>query len=93
MPLTTSNEKVIPVTTDGTLLCPALDANGNPAKMAAYGGTPAAQPAAATNVHTVAAGATTAVYVNTTFDGSIGTTAYTIGDLVAALKTLNLIKN
>lgn len=56
-----------------------------------FGATPAAQPTSATNVHTVAAGATTAVYVNTTFDGSIGATAYTIGDIVAALKTLGLI--
>ncbi len=93
MSLTTSNEKIIPAPTDGTLLCPATDAYGNPAKLAAYGGTPSAQPAAAGNVHTVAAGATTAVYVNTTFDGSIGTSAYTIGDIVAALKTLNLIKS
>ena len=60
-------------------------------KLGAFGATPAAQPTAADNVHTVAAGATIAVYTNTTFDGSIGTTAYTIGDLVAALKTLGLI--
>lgn len=56
-----------------------------------YGKTAQAQPTAATNVHTVAAGATTSVYVNTTFDGTIGSTAYTIGDIVAALKTLGLI--
>lgn len=56
-----------------------------------FGATPAAQPTAATNVHTVAAGATTGVFTNTTFDGSIGVTAYTIGDVVAALKTLGLI--
>jgi hypothetical protein len=56
-----------------------------------YGKTPVAQPGAATNVHTVAAGATTAVFTNTTFDGTLGTTAYTIGDLVAALKNLGLI--
>ena len=61
-------------------------------KVAFFGQTPVVQPTAATNVHTVAAGATTAAYVNTTFDGSIGSTAYTVGDLVAALKTLGLIK-
>lgn len=64
------------------------------AGIAAFGATPpTTQPTAATNVHTVAAGATTAVFVNTTFDGSIGSTAYTIGDLVAALKTLGFIKS
>lgn len=43
------------------------------------------------NTHTVAAGATTGVFVNTTFDGSVGTSAYTIGDIVAALKTHGLL--
>lgn len=61
-------------------------------KIGFYGQTTVVQPTAAANVHTVAAGATTAAYVNTTFDGSIGSTAYTVGDLVAALKTLGLIK-
>lgn len=61
-------------------------------KIGFYGQIAASQPGAATNVHTVAAGATTASYVNTTYDGSIGSTAYTVGDLVAALKTLGLIK-
>lgn len=56
-----------------------------------FGATPASQPTSATNTHTVAAGATTTVFTNTTFDGSIGSTAYTVGDLVAALKTLGLI--
>lgn len=50
------------------------------------------QQTTATNVHTVAAGSTTAVFTNTTFDGSTGSTAYTIGDLVAILKAYNLIK-
>lgn len=60
-------------------------------KVGFFGAAPAAQLAPATNVHTVAAGATTAVYVNTTFDGSIGTSAYTVGDIVAALKTLGIL--
>ena len=72
--------------TDGT----AIAINGGPVGF--FGATPASQPTALDNTHTVAAGSTTAVYTNTTFDGSIGTTAYTLGDVVAALKTLGLIK-
>ena len=61
-------------------------------KIAFFGATPVVQPASPTgNVHTPTAGSTTSVFVNTTFDGSIGTTAYTIGDLVIALKNLGLI--
>lgn len=52
----------------------------------AQNGTPAG------NTHTVTAGSTTAVYTNTTFDGGLGTSAYTVGDIVAALKNLGLIK-
>ena len=67
------------------------DVIGVGGKLGAFGASAVAQPTSALNVHTVAAGATTAVFTNTTFDGSIGTTAYTVGDLVAALKTLGLI--
>lgn len=56
-----------------------------------FGATPVAQPSSAGNTHTVTAGSTTAVYTNTTFDGGTGTTAYTVGDIVLALKTLGLI--
>jgi hypothetical protein len=61
------------------------------AKVGFFGAAPVVQQGAAVNTHTVAAGATTAVFTNTTFDGTLGTTAYTIGDLVAALKNLGLI--
>ncbi len=72
---------------DGTLLGQsAAD------KIAFYGATPVAQPASPSgNTHTPTAGATTAVFVNTTFDGSIGSTAYTIGDIVIALKNLGIL--
>jgi hypothetical protein len=43
------------------------------------------------NVHTVAAGSVTAVFTNTTFDGSIGSKAYTVGDVVAALKKAGIL--
>lgn len=44
------------------------------------------------NTHTVAAGSTTNVFTNTTFDGGSGSTAYTIGDIVALLKTYGVLK-
>jgi hypothetical protein len=62
------------------------------ALQAFWGAAPVAQPASpAGNVHTPTPGSTTAVYVNTTFDGSIGSTAYTLGDIVKALKTIGII--
>ena len=72
--------------TDGTAIAP----NGGPVSF--FGVTPVTQPTAATNTTTVAAGSTTAVYTNTTFSGGSGSTAYTVGDVVAALKALGLIK-
>ena len=54
-------------------------------------GTAVAAPAPSGNTHTVAAGATTSVFTNTTFDGGTGSTAYTVGDIVAALKSVKII--
>lgn len=60
-----------------------------------WGAAPSAQSAQAPagNVHTVTAGSTTAVFVNTSFDGSVGSTAYTVGDIVAVLKAIGLLKS
>lgn len=58
-----------------------------------WGQTPIAQPSPLGDVHTVAAGAGAAVKVDTTFDGTIGSTAYTIGDIVAVLKKAGLLKS
>lgn len=60
-------------------------------KVGFYGTTAITQPTAAVNTHTVAAGSATNVFTNTTFDGGTGSTAYTVGDIVAALKALGLI--
>jgi hypothetical protein len=61
-------------------------------KLGFWNATPVVQPASATgNTHTPTAGSTTSVFTNTTFDGSIGSTAYTIGDIVANLKTAGIL--
>ncbi len=58
-----------------------------------YGAPGVTQPNGTGNTNTVAAGATTAVYTNTTFDGSTGSTAYTVGDIVQALKALGILQS
>lgn len=60
-------------------------------KLGFWGATPAVQQSAAGNTHTVTAGSTTSVFTNTTFDGSTGSTAYTVGDIVKALKIIGLL--
>ena len=71
--------------TDGTAIAP------NGGLVSFFGATGSTQPTAAGNTTTSAAGSTTAVYVNTTFTGGSGSTAYTVGDIVKALKALGLI--
>jgi len=71
--------------TDGTAIAP------NGGKVSFYGVAAVVQPTSAGNTTTTAAGSTTAVYTNTTFPGASGSTAYTIGDIVTALKALGLI--
>ncbi len=71
--------------TDGTAIAP------NGGLVSFFGATGSTQPTAAGNTTTVTAGSTTAVYTNTTFSGGTGSTAYTVGDIVKALKSLGLI--
>ena len=72
--------------TDGTAIAP----NGGPVSF--FGVTAATQPTAAAVTTGFTAGSGTAVKDDSTFTGNSGSTAYTIGDVVKALKTLGLIK-
>ena len=60
--------------------------------IAAWGATvPSGQPATSGTVTGYAAGSSTAVTIDGTFTGNRGTTAYTIGDIVLALKQQGLL--
>lgn len=61
-------------------------------KLGFWGKTAVVQPVASTNANTPTAGSTTAVFTNTTFDGGVGGSAWTVGGLVAALKSMGLIQ-
>ncbi len=56
-----------------------------------YGATPVSKPTAASVTAGFTAGAGTAAKSDSTYTGNVGATAYTIGDLVAAMKNLGLI--
>ena len=64
---------------------------GADAAVGFFGTGPVAQPTAAAETTGYTAGTGTAVTIDGTFTGGVGVTAYTIGDIVAALKTLGLI--
>lgn len=68
-------------------------ANGGKDKIAFLGNTPIAQFAqpATPSTATLTAGATTSVYVNSSFTGGTGTSGYTVGDIVTALKNYGLL--
>jgi hypothetical protein len=73
--------------TDGTIIAP----NGGPVGF--FSTSAVGQQTSAGNTTTTSAGSTTAVYVNTTFPGASGSTAYTVGDIVSALKAYGLLKS
>lgn len=62
-------------------------------KIAFFGGTPTAPVTPAGYATLQTAGSTTTLFATSATTGGVGTTQYTFGDLVAVLKTLNLLKN
>ncbi len=60
-------------------------------KLSFFNATPVVQPAANADTTTAAAGSTTTVFLNTTFNGTSGTAAFTVGGIVTALKRLGLL--
>jgi hypothetical protein len=58
-----------------------------------FGATAVGQQSPSGNTSTPNPGSSTPVLVDTTFDGGVGSTAYTIGDIVAALKKYGLLVN
>lgn len=78
----------------GTVLGnPGVNAvNGQPDKIAFFGASPVIQPATTGTTTGFTAGTGTAVQSGSTFTGNTGTTAYTIGDIVLALKQLGIMK-
>lgn len=81
----TSNETQTPSAGDG------YQVGQSPTdKVGFYGTDPIVQPAPSGNTTTVTAGSTTSVFVNSTFNGGSGT-AYTVGDVVKALKQLGIL--
>ena len=63
----------------------------NASPQALFGGTPVARPSTAGQTAGFATGVATPVLSDSTFTGGIGSTAYTIGDIVRHLKTINAI--
>lgn len=60
-------------------------------KLGLWAATPVVQPVANTDTTTGAAGSTTAVFLNTTFTGPSGASAYTIGGIIKALKAVGIL--
>jgi hypothetical protein len=69
-----------------------IQSNGSAALVGLFGATPIVQPTAAGTTTGYTAGTSTAVTIDGTSTGGTGSTAYTLGDIVLALKSLGIIK-
>lgn len=81
-----SAKNIVTDTTTGTKIGTATTQ-----KLGFYNATPIVQPATTGTTTGFTAGAGTAVLDDSTFTGNTGSSAYTVGDVVKALKTLGLL--
>lgn len=100
--MTVTTSGTVTTTTDKRQLTDGSGANGGPGTtfgqkpadaISHYGVTPVVQPAQPTapSVATGSVGSGTAAYLNTTYTGGTGTSAYSTSDIVTALKALGLL--
>jgi len=68
-----------------------VQSNGSAALIGHYGATPVVQPVGGGGNTSMVAGTGTAVLAGSTFTGASGSSTYTIGDIVTALKALGLL--
>ena len=70
-----------------------VQSNGSVALVGLFGATPVVQPATTGTTTGYTPGTGTAVTIDGTFTGGSGSTAYTVADIVLALKQLGLLKS
>ena len=87
VPISTGGSGTLTVQNGGNLVVQSL------AKVSFFGAALTGQPTNSGNSAENNAGTTNAVYQDTGFTGGVGATAYTAGQVVAALKNLGLIKS